>query len=88
MRIYVANISHAASDEEIFRFFSNFGHVKYFRRPKNIRTNEPRGFAFVRFSSDEETLSVLEEMHGREFLGRILVCQVARLDPADGRSGA
>jgi RNA recognition motif-containing protein len=86
MRIYVANISHDASDEDLFRFFSQYGHVKYFRRPRNLRTNEPRGFAFVRYSSHEETVTAMSHLHGADFLGRLLVCQEAK-EP-HGRNGA
>lgn len=78
MKIYVANIRHDATDEDLFRFFSQVGRVKYFKRPKNIRTNEPRGFAFVTYSNDDETAAAMIALHGADFHGRLLVCQEAR----------
>ena len=48
--------------------------------PKDRETGRPRGFAFVRFASEEHAQQAVEQFHGREVAGRAL-----RLDIAEDR---
>ena len=48
--------------------------------PKDRETGRPRGFAFVRFTSEEHAKQAVEQFHGREVGGRAL-----RLDIAEDR---
>jgi RNA recognition motif-containing protein len=48
--------------------------------PKDRESGRPRGFAFVRFASEEQAKQAVEQLHGREVGGRAL-----RLDIAEDR---
>jgi RNA recognition motif-containing protein len=60
--------------------FGEVGEVVDVHIPKDRETGRPRGFAFVRFASEDQAKQAIEELHGREVGGRAL-----RLDLAEDR---
>lgn len=53
--------------------------------PKDRETGRPRGFAFVRFASEEQAKQAVEELHGREVGGRALRLDIAEDRPRPAR---
>ena len=62
------------------QLFGEIGEVVDVHIPKDRETGRPRGFAFVRFASEEHAAQAVEQVHGREVAGRAL-----RLDIAEDR---
>ena len=60
--------------------FNEVGEVVDVYIPTDRETGRPRGFAFVRFASEEQAAKAVQEVHGREVGGRPL-----RLDIAEDR---
>ena len=60
--------------------FGEVGEVVDVHIPKDRETGRPRGFAFVRFATQEHAAQAVEQFHGRELAGRAL-----RLDIAEDR---
>ena len=74
----VDNISFRTTAESLKLEFSKFGELGDVYLPRNYSTNEPRGFAFVRFVSRAEGEDALKEMDGRLVDGRELKIQEAK----------
>lgn len=79
-KIFVGNLNFATTDQELRELFNEVGEVVDVYIPTDRETGRPRGFAFVRFASEEQAAKAVEEVHGREVGGRPL-----RLDIAEDR---
>lgn len=53
--------------------------------PKDRESGRPRGFAFVRFASEEHAKEAVEKLHGREVGGRALRLDIAEDRPRPAR---
>jgi RNA recognition motif-containing protein len=53
-----------ATDEEIRELFGQYGKVELVNMPRDRRTGEPRGFAFVDMSSPEEVEAAMSALDG------------------------
>ncbi|MGD8317967.1 MAG: RNA-binding protein [Myxococcales bacterium] len=79
-KIFVGNLNFATTDDELRQLFGEVGEVVDVHIPKDRETGRPRGFAFVRFASEDQAKQAVEQLHGREVGGRAL-----RLDIAEDR---
>lgn len=61
-----------AADEAVRDLFTEYGKVELVSIPKNKETGQPRGFAFVDLSSDEEVEAAVAGLDGTSFEGRML----------------
>ncbi|MCE3008524.1 MAG: RNA-binding protein [Bacteroidetes bacterium] len=86
MNIYVGNLSHKASEDEVRDLFSAFGQVSSVKIILDRETRQSRGFAFVEMNNESEANSAMEQLNGTEFLGRELRINEAR-PREDSRSG-
>ena len=78
MNIYVGNVPHAASEEELREFFQAYGQVASVAIIKDKFTGESRGFGFVEMPSQEEAQAAIAGLNGKEFKGRALTVNEAR----------
>ncbi len=87
MNIYVGNIPHSSTDEELREAFEAFGEVKSANIIKDKFTGQSRGFGFVEMSSSNDALAAIEAMNGRDFKGRTLTVNEARPRTEGGGGG-
>lgn len=85
MNIYVGNLAHATTDEELRQAFEEFGQVSSATIIKDKFSGESRGFGFVEMPSKEEAAKAMEELNGNELGGRTLTVNEAR--PRTDRRG-
>ncbi len=78
MKIYVGNLSHDATEDDLRAAFEPFGRVDSVAVIKDKVTGEPRGFAFVEMPGGEEARSAINGLNGKELLGRSLTVNEAR----------
>ena len=78
MNIYVGNISFDAGDEDLREAFEAFGAVDKATVIRDRATGRSRGFGFVEMPDDEEAKKAMEEMDGKEMMGRPLKVNEAR----------
>ena len=78
MKIYVGNLAHSASEDELKELFAGYGDVVSVNIIKDKFTGDPRGFGFVEMASKEEGQKAIEELNGKEFQGRSLNVNEAR----------
>lgn len=72
MNIYVGNLAHEATEEELKTAFAAFGTVKSAKIIMDRDTGQPRGFAFVEMPDDTEGQAAIDGMNGKQFKGRAL----------------
>lgn len=82
-KIFVGNLDFGVTDQQLRELFSEVGEVVDVHMPTDRDSGRPRGFAFVRFASEDQAAHAVETMNGHEVSGRAL-----RLDLAEDRPRA
>ncbi len=78
-KLYVGNLSYAATREDLEKLFSGYGEVR------QVNVIEGRGFGFVEMATQAEAEHARRELNGSEFKGRSLRVDEAR--PPKRREG-
>ena len=76
--IYVGNLSHTATEDEVREAFSQYGKVSTVSIVKDRETGRPRGFAFVEMTDGKEAATAIQELNLREISGRSITVTEAR----------
>ena len=71
-RVFVANLSYSATEEDIGTLFGKFRPVTSISVPTNQKTGKRRGLAFATLTTPEHTVAAISGLHGEEFQGRQL----------------
>lgn len=87
-RLYVGNLSYDASESDLFELFNGVGAVKNAEVVVNSRTQRSKGFAFVTMGSVEEARRAVQELSGKDFMGRPLQLSGAKPNTRGDDSGA
>ena len=85
MNIYVGNLPHKATEDEVRQAFAAFGEVTEVRLIVDKFSGESRGFGFVEMPSKTEAEKAIEEMNGKDFMERVL--NVNEAQPKVDRGG-
>ena len=86
MNIYVGNLSHDATEDSLRDAFAAFGQVESVNIIKDRFSGESRGFGFVEMPSKAEAEKAIEEMNGKDLMGRAVSVNEAR-PKNDSRGG-
>ena len=78
MNIYVGNLPHKATEDEVRQAFAEFGEVTEVRLIVDKFSGESRGFGFVEMPSKAEAEKAIEEMNDKDFMERVLNVNEAR----------
>ncbi|KAL2635885.1 hypothetical protein R1flu_007364 [Riccia fluitans] len=76
--LLVLNITFRTSADDLYPLFDRYGKVVDIFIPRDRRTGESRGFAFVRYKHAEEAQKAIERLDGRNVDGRDMVVQYAK----------
>ncbi|CAM6027039.1 unnamed protein product [Sphagnum balticum] len=76
--LLVLNITFRTSADDLFPLFDRYGKVVDIFIPRDRRTGESRGFAFVRYKYADEAQKAVEHLDGRNVDGRDIVVQYAK----------
>ena len=89
MNIYVGNLSHEVTDDGLREAFEPFGQVESVNIIKDRFSGESRGFGFVEMPSKQEAEKAIEEMNGKDLMGRAVNVNEARprTNRRDSRGG-
>lgn len=89
MKIYVGNLPHAVTDEDLRQAFVPYGTVTSANVVQDQFSQSSRGFGFVEMSQMSEAQAAMQALNGKELMGRTLVVNEARPRPdrGDRRSG-
>ena len=88
MNIYVGNLPHEATEENLKEAFEVFGAVGTVKVIKDNYTGRSKGFAFVEMPAKAEAQSAIEGLNGKDLKGRSLNVSEARPRSEGRRGGA
>jgi RNA recognition motif-containing protein len=86
-KLYVGNLSFDTTEDALRTTFGQFGNVTDVYVANDRETGRPRGFAFVTFSTAEESKLAIEKMNGTDLDGRALTVNEARPKESSGGGG-
>jgi len=89
MNIYVGNLARQTSEDDLRQAFEGFGQVESVNIIKDKFSGESRGFGFVEMPSKDEAQKAIEEMNGKDLMGRAVNVNEARpkTNRRDSRGG-
>mgnify|MGYP001825095433 FL=1 len=87
MNIYVGNLSHEVTEEDLRLAFEPFGQVESATIIKDKHSGQSKGFGFVEMASKAEGQSAIDGLNGKELKGRALNVNEARPRTESRRSG-
>jgi len=79
----VDNLTFRTTPDQLRKIFDKFGDIGDIYIPRDHRTKESRGFAFVRFYERDDAEDAMDELDGQMVDGRPLRVQVARYSRPD-----
>lgn len=78
MNIYVGNLPHQTTEDEVRQAFEEFGQVTEVRIITDKFSGESKGFGFVEMPTIAEAQKAIEVMNGKDMMGRALNVSEAR----------
>jgi len=87
MNIYVGNLPHEVTDEELREAFEAFGQVTSVNIIKDRDSGQPRGFGFVEMPANDEGQAAISGLNGKEMKERTLTVSEARPRSEGDRGG-
>ncbi|KAJ6939444.1 hypothetical protein NC651_005792 [Populus alba x Populus x berolinensis] len=79
--VLVLNITFRTTADDLFPLFDKYGKVVDVFIPRDRRTGESRGFAFVRYKYADEAQKAVDKLDGRVVDGREIMVQFAKYGP-------
>ncbi|KAE9605483.1 putative RNA recognition motif domain-containing protein [Lupinus albus] len=79
--LLVLNITFRTTADDLFPLFDKYGKVVDIFIPKDRRTGDSRGFAFVRYKYADEASKAVDRLDGRMVDGREITVQFAKYGP-------
>ena len=76
--IYVGNLAHTATEDDLQQAFGQFGQVSQVNIIKDRETGRPRGFAFVEMPDGREAATAIQELNLKQIAGRAVTVNEAR----------
>ncbi|XP_028785894.1 organelle RRM domain-containing protein 6, chloroplastic-like [Neltuma alba] len=77
-KLYVTGISFRTTEESLRNAFKKFGELVEVNLVMDKIANRPRGFAFLRYATEEDSQKAIEGMHGKFLDGRVIFVEVAK----------
>ncbi|MED6137738.1 hypothetical protein PIB30_067781 [Stylosanthes scabra] len=77
-KLYVSGLSFRTTEESLRNAFQNFGQLLEVNLVMDKIANRPRGFAFLRYATEQESQKAIEGMHGKFLDGRVIFVEVAK----------
>ncbi len=70
MNIFVGNLAFSAKEDDVYKAFAGFGVVANVAIVMEKKGKKSRGFGFVEMPDEQEALSAIAALDGKEILGR------------------
>jgi len=78
MNIYVGNLSHEVTEEDLRLAFEPFGQVETAAIIQDKHSGQSKGFGFVEMASKADAQSAIDGLNGKELKGKALNVNEAR----------
>jgi len=89
MNIYVGNLSHEVTEEDLQKAFEDFGQTESVKIIKDNYSGRSKGFGFVEMSNNADAQSAINGLNDKELKGKTLKVNTARprTENRGGRGG-
>jgi len=77
MKLFIGNLPYAITESELTDLFSPYGNVVSAKLITDHFTEESKGFGFVEMESRGEGHKAMEDLNGKDYKHRQLVCNEA-----------
>jgi RNA recognition motif-containing protein len=77
MKLFIGNLPYAITESELTELFSSYGNVVSAKLITDHFTEESKGFGFVEMASRGEGHKAMEDLNGKDYKHRQLVCNEA-----------
>ena len=77
-KLYVGNLSHTTTEEDLRALFAQAGAVKSVTIIKDRDTGRSKGFGFVEMESADDAQNAINKFHGTQLQDRTLTVNIAR----------
>ncbi len=84
-RLFVGQLSYSVDSEALEQFFASAGQVTSARVMSHRDSGRSKGYGFVEMSNDSDANTAIEQLNGKELMGRAIVVAIAR--PPEKREG-
>ena len=78
MKLFIGNLPYNITENELFDLFSQYGNVVSTNLVKDHFTSQPKGFAFVEMATRSEGHKAMEDLNGKRYKHRDLVCNESK----------
>ncbi len=78
MNIYVGNLDYNVNDQDLERFFAEYGTVSSAKIIIDKYNGRSKGFGFVEMNNEEEAQKAIKELNGATLENREMVVNEAR----------
>jgi RNA recognition motif-containing protein len=85
--IYVGNLAHSATEDDLRQAFGQFGEVSAVNIITDRETGRPRGFAFVEMQDNNQANEAIQQLNLKEICGRSVTVNPARPKTERPRNG-
>ncbi|MBI5020730.1 MAG: RNA-binding protein [Ignavibacteriales bacterium] len=85
MNLFVGNLSHGVSEDDLRAEFQAFGEIKSIQIIKDKFSGESKGFGFVEMPKKEEAEAAMKALNSKPLDGKAIVVNEAR--PREERGG-
>jgi len=79
MKIYVGNLSHETTEDDLREAFEAFGQVISVKIVRSRSTGESAGFGFVGMPISDEGQTAISEMNGKDLKGQSIKVEEGRM---------
>ncbi len=87
-KLYVGNLPYSANEQTLRDIFSRCGTIESLNLIMDRETGQPKGFAFVEMSSDDEAQKAISDLNETDCQGRAMRVSEARPQaPREGGGG-
>eukprot|EP00899_Mesostigma_viride_P005864 jgi/Mesvir1/15279/Mv06497-RA.1 len=76
--LFVSRISYETTEQRLKREFEAYGPIKRIRLVNNVRTDQPRGYAFIEYQHSRDMKTAYKQGDGRKIDGRRVLVDVER----------
>lgn len=77
-KLFVSGLSFHTTEDSLRNAFKRFGQLLEVNLVMDNIANRPKGFAFVRYATEEESQKAIEGMNGTFLDGRVIFVEVAK----------
>jgi len=85
MNIYVGNLSHEATEDDLREVFKAFGEITSINIIKDKFSGESKGFGFIEMPGKQEAKTAINDLNGTQIKGRTVTVNEAK--PRTDRRG-